>query len=317
MAATPVALAIGYQGDGFRGSQVQPDVPTVEGVVNRVLNALKWRTGDQSELARGLVLGSRTDGGVHARMNTGRLLLPEAVLEHRDLPSIVRIMNQQLPAEVVVWGAARVDRSWGHRSAVRRTYRYLLTGLEGWAPDAAGVAAIATAADLFTGTHDLSPFVRRDPTRDPVRHIEAIEPWLDRDGVTAGFTISAPGFLWQQVRRLATLIVGLRTQRHDADDVVAALAGDAERLGPLAAAPARRLILWSIEQDGHALHEHLPATDHAPAAASPIPLEIASRAPHPRDLELLQRQQSAAALAALSQSLHEHWQAALARLLIA
>ncbi|MEC7178012.1 MAG: tRNA pseudouridine(38-40) synthase TruA, partial [Candidatus Thermoplasmatota archaeon] len=56
-----LAFTIGYIGRYFHGSQIQPDVRTVQGELIRVFHKLKWLNQDDS--SHNLVLSSRTDAG--------------------------------------------------------------------------------------------------------------------------------------------------------------------------------------------------------------------------------------------------------------
>ena len=56
-------LAVGYHGAAYSGSQIQPDMPTVQGEIKAIIEELNW-----SENAK-IRLSSRTDAGVSARMN--------------------------------------------------------------------------------------------------------------------------------------------------------------------------------------------------------------------------------------------------------
>ena len=64
-----LAFRIGYLGDAYHGSQVQPDVSTIQGELIRVFRSLKWL--DPQDEHHNLVLSSRTDAGVHVRVNGG------------------------------------------------------------------------------------------------------------------------------------------------------------------------------------------------------------------------------------------------------
>ena len=72
-----LAFRIGYLGSGFHGSQIQPDVKTVQGELVRVFQSLKWIDGNITE--HNLVLSSRTDAGVNVRVNGGSSNLKKKV----------------------------------------------------------------------------------------------------------------------------------------------------------------------------------------------------------------------------------------------
>ena len=65
--AVRIAIAVGYLGRGYSGSQVQPNVPTVQGELEAALIRLKWCKPNTHPVT----LSSRTDGGVDARMTKG------------------------------------------------------------------------------------------------------------------------------------------------------------------------------------------------------------------------------------------------------
>ena len=60
-----IAFRFGHYGDCFHGSQVQPDVPTVQGTLMHIFKKkLKW-----TEERMPVAMASRTDAGVHVRLN--------------------------------------------------------------------------------------------------------------------------------------------------------------------------------------------------------------------------------------------------------
>ena len=69
-AETRLHFRIGYLGDAFHGSQIQPDVRTVQGELILAFQKLGWIQKQEDEL-HNLVLSSRTDAGVHVRLNGG------------------------------------------------------------------------------------------------------------------------------------------------------------------------------------------------------------------------------------------------------
>ena len=58
--AAKVVLIIEYDGTGYHGFQLQAELPTVQGEIERALGKL---TGER----RRVLAASRTDAGVHAR----------------------------------------------------------------------------------------------------------------------------------------------------------------------------------------------------------------------------------------------------------
>ena len=73
-AETRLHFRIGYLGDAFHGSQIQPDVRTVQGELIHAFEKLGWISKDAEE--HNLVLSSRTDAGVHVRLNGELYALP-------------------------------------------------------------------------------------------------------------------------------------------------------------------------------------------------------------------------------------------------
>ena len=82
--AESFVLAVGYHGSAYNGSQIQPDIPTVQGEIKAIIEELKW-----SEDAK-IRLSSRTDSGVSARMN-----LIDLTLEPSLMKNLGRIQNHK------------------------------------------------------------------------------------------------------------------------------------------------------------------------------------------------------------------------------
>ncbi|MGB0726533.1 MAG: hypothetical protein ACPGQO_07085, partial [Candidatus Poseidoniaceae archaeon] len=88
-----LALRVGYLGDAFHGSQIQPDVVTVQGELQRVLRSLGWWNAEEHTM----ILGSRTDAGVNVRRNGGLLTLDRELYEKIGDRKLVRAMADRLP----------------------------------------------------------------------------------------------------------------------------------------------------------------------------------------------------------------------------
>lgn len=109
-----IKLEIEYDGTGFCGWQVQPELRTVQGEIQQKLKAILKHEVN-------LVASGRTDVGVHAlgqvaNFKTESPLKPE---------SIVRALNGLLPDDVVIKKVQEVDSDFNARYDARsRVYRY-------------------------------------------------------------------------------------------------------------------------------------------------------------------------------------------------
>ena len=239
MVEKKVDLIIGHLGTNFHGSQIQPDIRTVQGVLGRVLSDLNW----SKESVKPPPLCSRTDTGVHAAMNIFRITIPTGLVDEKGLSGCIGVLRTWLDDDLFPLGVVEADDT-SVRWALNRTYRYVLHGIEGW--DSPTANDLDFDLEMFLGSRDWSAFRRFDPDADPLRTVEAMLPLIDDDGRVIGFEIKAPSFLRSMVRRIGGALIDHRSGRVSTDQVVAALEGD--RSIGFRTAPASRLILWHIER---------------------------------------------------------------------
>ena len=156
-------LTIQYDGTGFSGSQLQPTGRgrTVQGELEAALARL---AGQPVRVA----LAGRTDSGVHALGQVASLHFP--VKPRLATPQAVQTaLNGILPPDLAVAAAEEAPEGFHARfSARKRAYRYLLWHSPVPAPLIAryslhvrrklDMEAMAQAAKLFEGTHDLAAF---------------------------------------------------------------------------------------------------------------------------------------------------------------
>lgn len=221
-----LAFRVSYFGDRFFGSQMQPDLRTVEGEFIGACRLLRlfddWREAN-------FATAGRTDRGVHARSQVCSFLTdkPERAIE---------ALNRVLPADIWCTGWAEAPEGFHPRySAVSRTYRYYFS-----APGDA--AAMHEAAQEFLGRHDFSAFARAGD-RNPERRILASRVFAD--GRFAVFEVTGESFLWNMVRCMATMLGRVGRGEAGAGEIARLLAGPAEQR--VAAAPPEGLILWDID----------------------------------------------------------------------
>ena len=238
-------VAFGYHGAKFHGSQIQPDVRTVQGELKQAIERLGWWTESCLEMS------SRTDSGVSVRMNLATISLPTDIANVIDESSLVSALNDHLPEDLVVWKACRVPEGTRSRIAENRLYIYRLEMIPGWPYDVE-YERFNNACNLFVGQHDFTNFCRLDSGRSPIRKIESCQPWLDNSGRIVGFSVVAESFLWNQIRRMASSLHKIAKKDIELDEIALALEKPEETLD-FGLAPADGLILWSL---GHREFSH-------------------------------------------------------------
>ena len=238
-------VAFGYHGAKFHGSQIQPDVRTVQGELKQAIERLGWWTESCLEMS------SRTDSGVSVRMNLATISLPTDIANVIDESSLVSALNDHLPEDIVVWKACRVPEGTRSRIAEKRLYIYRLEMIPSW-PSDVEYERFSNACNLFVGQHDFTNFCRLDSGRSPIRKIESCQPWLDNSGRIVGFTVVAESFLWNQIRRMASSLHKIAKKDIELDEIALALEKPEETLD-FGLAPADGLILWSL---GHREFSH-------------------------------------------------------------
>lgn len=231
-------VALGYHGNSFHGSQVQPDVGTVEGSMRDALRRLTWWSEGCLEMS------SRTDAGVSVRTNLARIDLPPSVSANTSNDSIVRALNDHLPVGAVAISANRAPPTSKVRYADSRSYLYRLETIEEW-PSECKNDAISEACSLVEGKHDFTNLSRMEFDTDPIRTVDRCIPWTSDDGRLIGFSIQATSFIWNQVRRIASAFSGIASGRISILDLESAL-NSPEVSVDLGRAPSEGLVLWNI-----------------------------------------------------------------------
>lgn len=241
--AVRIAIAVGYIGSQYHGSQVQPNVVTVQGLLQEALQSLGW--ADSS--AHPVTLSSRTDAGVDARMNIGSFDIESTIWENAGEQGIIVALNDHLPLSIRVWAAEKVDSEFRARDASSRTYLYRLQAMKGWKE--VSVEALSSWCSMFEGKHDFANFCRKEEGRSTVRIVQECKPWLDDEGRILGFRIQGPSFVWNQVRRIASVLNKLASGKLTANEVEDAISNPEKRV-VLGLADSKWLTLWSLDHNG-------------------------------------------------------------------
>ena len=234
-----LAFRIGYLGDGFHGSQIQPDVKTVQGELVRVFQSLKWI--DENLTEHNLVLSSRTDAGVNVRVNGGAVTIKKVLWESLGAKKMIRAIDDRLCEGISFLDVIQVADDWNPRLAQYRVYRYRIEGIEFWKYPG---DVFAEYCDLFTGTYDASNFARIEEGKEPMRTILSCTPWIVNNRVV-GFEIVGLAFLWNQVRRTANAIFKMSIGDLTIEQVKQAIEKP-ELTVDFGVAPPEWLVLWGV-----------------------------------------------------------------------
>tara|TARA_B100000459_G_scaffold147194_1_gene115683 strand:+ start:1237 stop:2151 length:915 start_codon:yes stop_codon:yes gene_type:complete len=234
-----LAFRIGYLGDSFHGSQIQPDVKTVQGELISAFRQLNWL--DSNQEGHNLVLSSRTDAGVNVRLNGGVVTIKRSLWEALTPRKMVRALDDHLSDEIAFLDVNEVDSVWNPRIAEYRVYRYRLEGIDSWQYPG---DVFQEWLDLFVGTYDARNFARMEEGKNPIRKIYSCKPWLVGNRVV-GFEIIGEAFLWNQVRRTAMALFKLSTGELTTQDISNAISNPLEPVD-FGVAPPDWLVLWGV-----------------------------------------------------------------------
>jgi tRNA pseudouridine38-40 synthase len=242
MAFARIAISIGYIGRGFSGSQYQPKLNTVQGVIEDILYQLDWSNGNEDGHA--MTMSSRTDAGVSALANIGSFDLERSIWLSAGPDGVTKAINDLMPDNCVVTKAVEIGSDSNITDPKSRTYLYRLQALEGW-PAGVSVELMSEWCTMFEGTHDFRNFCRLVEGRPTLRTLISCRPWLDATGVILGFRVTGVSFVWNQVRRIAAAIQGIAAGKITQAQVKAALENP-DQPADFGLAPADWLVLWSV-----------------------------------------------------------------------
>jgi tRNA pseudouridine38-40 synthase len=232
---------VAYDGTGYAGFQVQPNVPTVQGELERALSGVC----DEAVKVTG---AGRTDAGVHASGQVIDFRTATAL----DGMTIGRGVNALLPEDIAVSALEPAAEDFHARfSATGRTYEYRIRhGTErdplerrrelhiGGALD---VAAMRDASARLVGRKDFSSFAAGPGGVRAVRSAT----WCE-DGQRLRFEITADAFLRGMVRGIVGTLLWVGRGKIDVATFEMIVAtNDRAMAGP--SAPAKGLCLIAVD----------------------------------------------------------------------
>lgn len=245
---TRIAFILEYDGTRYHGSQLQQDVPTIQGEMEK---ALEQVTGEKIRTA----FAGRTDQGVHARgqvvaCDTGSTLEPM---------TIARALNHYLPQDIAIKNAFTVKHDFDpRRDAISREYCYYIwndahpSPLRRWSayhvPQPLNVAEMDRACQAMVGTHDFVPFSGALEDRiNTVRTVYRANTF--REGSMVTCHMEANAFLPHQVRNTVGALLQVGLGKMEAPDFEKILGAAMPAVaGP--AAPPHGLCLLKVNYNG-------------------------------------------------------------------
>jgi tRNA pseudouridine38-40 synthase len=248
-----IRITLAYDGTEFHGWQIQPGLPTIQGVLEEIIGGIE---GVPVHVAG----SGRTDAGVHARAQVAAFSIENPI----PAGNLQRAVNRLLPPAIRVLDARETHAGFHPRfDAIGKTYQYtilrapLCSPFE-WRyvhhyPYPVDEAAMIACAPLFDGEHDFTAFAASDPRaeKEKSRVRRIFSSRLARAGDHLVYTVHGSGFLKHMVRNIVGTLIETGRGNVDGPGILAFLrnAHAPRKAGPTA--PPKGLCLESVEYPSH------------------------------------------------------------------
>lgn len=238
-----IKAVVEYDGTAYAGFQQQPNLPTIQGELERAL-------AEVTREKAAIVGAGRTDAGVHARGQVIHFLSGWK----RSLEELHRAFDALLPQDIAITEMSVVPSDFHARySALTREYQYTILNQDIRSPLEARHAyhheqtldtgAMAKALSYVVGTHDFASFGQ--PTQGDSTVRDMMGASCTREGSHVHVDLTANAFLRHMVRSIVGTLLLVGRGKLNPEDVAAILeAKDRSRAGP--PAPAHGLCLLRV-----------------------------------------------------------------------
>lgn len=239
---------IAYDGTDFCGWQVQPGLPTVQGLIEEIVSSIEGQPVH-------VIASGRTDAGVHALAQVAVVSIENPI----PADNFRRAVNRLLPPSVRISNVSETREDFHPRfDAVRKTYEYRILRDEicspfhrYWVyhhPYPLDEAAMIDASRLLEGSHDFTCFAAADEKdslgASKVRTL--YRSTFTRCEKTLVYHVTGSGFLKHMVRNIVGVLLEVGKSNLTNKDVLARLE-PASSIRPGPTAPARGLFLVAVE----------------------------------------------------------------------
>ncbi len=239
-----IMLTVAYDGTNYHGWQLQPNVTTIESVLNERLSELF-----KEEIK--VIGASRTDTGVHALGNI-------AVFDtNARMPAekVSYALNQKLPEDIKIQASREVPLDFHPRHQnSKKTYEYKILNREFSLPTQRlyshftyvplDVSLMQQAANYLIGEHDFKSFCSVNTVAETtVRTIYDIK--IDKQGDMITIRVTGSGFLYNMVRIIAGTLMDAGKGKLKLSEIPLILnALDRQKAGPTAPACGLTLVAY-------------------------------------------------------------------------
>ena len=243
-----IRITVSYDGTGYHGWQVHPELPTIQGTIQDVLASIEGATVH-------VTASGRTDAGVHALAQVAAFDLENPIPSE----NLRRAMNRLLPRDIRVLAAEETTPDFHPRyDAAAKTYEYRIWRSEVCPPferlyvhhhpyplDEDCMAALAP---LIAGEHDFSAFAAADESDDLGRSKTRLvfSSCIARAGEKLIYRVRGSGFLKHMVRNIVGVLLEAGKGNIGAAGIAARLTPGCT-IPPGPTAPARGLFLIVVE----------------------------------------------------------------------
>jgi tRNA pseudouridine38-40 synthase len=241
---------VAYDGTDFNGWQVQPGLPTVQGVLEDIVGQIEGKPVHVSA-------SGRTDAGVHAFAQVAAVSLQNPI----PVDNFRRAVNRLLPPSIRIFRVAETAMQFHPRfDAVRKTYEYRIYRGEICSPFERRFVhhypypldegAMMEAAPLLEGEHDFTAFAASDEKdlSGGSKCRTVFRSTLAQGESSLVYRITGSGFLKHMVRNIVGVLLEVGKGNLGNEELVARLRPGCGIL-PGPTAPARGLFLVSVEYD--------------------------------------------------------------------
>jgi tRNA pseudouridine38-40 synthase len=239
-----ISLVLEYDGTNYHGWQCQPNIITLQGVVQRSIEKILDHPVK-------IYAAGRTDTGVHAFGQVINFYTEKVI----DIVSIMKGLNSIMPGDIRVKDAREVEESFHARySAKSKSYIYCIVNTRyhspfnvryTWhIPYVVNARFMNESIKEIIGVHDFSSFKKKNEIYK--RHErEVLKAGVKRRGEFIYVFIEATGFLRYMVRNIVGTLVMVGEKKIGKEDFIAILQSkDRVNAGPMA--PPQGLFLRKI-----------------------------------------------------------------------